>query len=339
MVMDVVATLERIAFLLERAHVPHYRPRAFRRAAETLRRLPAAELERIATAGELTKLDGVGDTIAEIVQQAMGGEQPSYLLTLEARETGRSPGAAEDLCRSLRGDCHVHTNWSDGKSSLEEMAVAARDLGHDYIVITDHSPRLKVARGLSPERLHQQLDAIAELNQRVAPFRVLGGIEVDILPDGSLDQEDSLLASLDVVVASVHSQLRAERAAMTDRMLAALENPHLDVLGHCTGRIVVGKGRKESEFDAERVFSACSRLGKAVEINCRPERLDPPRRLLSLARELGCRFAMDTDAHSPGQLDWQHYGCDRAAACGVTSESIVNAWSLDRLLAWASAHA
>ena len=276
----------------------------------------------------------MGNTIAEIVQQALRGEPPSYLLSLEAREAERPAGPASELCQALRGDCHVHTNWSDGKNSLEEMALAARDLGHEYVAITDHSPRLKVARGLSAERLWQQLGAIDALNRRLAPFRILRGIEVDILQDGSLDQEEPLLATLDVVVASVHSQLRAERAAMTDRMLAALENPHVDVLGHCTGRIVVGKGRKESDFDAERVFAACARLGKAVEINCRPERLDPPRRLLSLARELGCLFAMNTDAHSPGQLDWQHYGCDRAAACGVDAERVVNTWSLERLLAW-----
>jgi putative hydrolase len=300
--------------------------------------LPPGELERIAGAGELTALTGVGDTIAEIVQQALRGEPPRYLLALEAREAERPRGAASELCASLRGDCHVHTNWSDGKSSLEEMALAARALGHDYVVITDHSPRLKVARGLSAERLREQLDAIAELNERMAPFRVLGGIEVDILPDGSLDQEESLLAALDVVVASVHSQLRAERAVMTSRMLAALESPHLDVLGHCTGRIVVGKGRKESEFDAEQVFAACARLGKAVEINCRPERLDPPRRLLTLARELGCVFAMDTDAHAPGQLDWQHYGCDRAVECGVGPEQVINSWPLTRLLGWTSSH-
>jgi putative hydrolase len=227
------------------------------------------------------------------------------------------------------------------------MARAARDLGHEYLVLTDHSPRLTIANGLSPDRLRQQLDLVEELNATyeaeaadgvTAPFRLLTGIEVDILEDGSLDQSDELLGRLDVVVASVHSKLRMGAPEMTRRMVTAVANPHVDVLGHCTGRIVVGRGRPESEFDADLVFHACERFDTAVEINCRPERLDPPRRLLALAVDAGCRFSIDTDAHAPGQLEWQPYGCDRAAEAGIEPERIVNCMGADDLLAWSSSH-
>jgi putative hydrolase len=213
------------------------------------------------------------------------------------------------------------------------MAVAARDLGHEYVALTDHSPRLTVANGLTPERLREQLRIVADLNERFAaeatsgdaqPFRILTGIEVDILDDGGLDQDPELLAQLDVVVASVHSKLRMAADDMTKRMVTAIANPHCDVLGHCTGRLVVGRGRPESQFDAEIVFEACRQFGVAVEINSRPERLDPPRRLLSLALEMGCMFSIDTDAHAPGQLEWQVYGCARAEECGVPADRVIN---------------
>ena len=279
-----------------------------------------------------------------------GGEVPVYLRRLEA--TGGRPvaeGGAE-LRAVLRGDLHAHSDWSDGGSPIREMALAARELGHEYVALTDHSPRLTVARGLSPGRLREQLDVVAALNEELAGgspeapgFRVLTGIEVDILEDGRLDQEDELLARLDVVVASVHSKLRMPSDDMTPRMVRAVANPHTDVLGHCTGRNVSSQGRggrvrPESEFDAEVVFEACRQFGVAVEVNCRPERLDPPKRLLRLAVEAECRFAIDTDAHAPGQLDWQPYGCERAAACGVPAEAVVNALGVEELLAWTGRH-
>ena len=212
----------------------------------------------------------------------------------------------------------------------------AQALGHEYCALTDHSPRLKVANGLSAERLRRQLDVVAELNERLAPFRILTGIEVDILDDGTLDQEAELLARLDVVVASVHSNLRADSATMTKRMVYAVANPNVDILGHCTGRLVAGNRgiRPESSFDAELVFEACRRYGTAVEINSRPERLDPPSRLLRLAVERGCYFSIDTDAHAPGQLDWQGYGCERAAANEVPADRIINSLPPDELLAF-----
>jgi putative hydrolase len=239
----------------------------------------------------------------------------------------------------LKGDCHSHSDWSDGGSPIRDMALAAAALGHAYLVLTDHSPRLTVAHGLDAERLRRQLDLVAALNEELAPFQILTGIEVDILEDGTLDQDEDLLARLDVVVASVHSKLRMESDAMTERMVAAIESPHTDILGHCTGRIIVGRGRKPSTFDPEAVFGACARTDTAVEINSRPERRDPPPELLAHALQAGCMISIDTDAHAPGQLEWLILGCEQAVQAEVPVERIVNAWEADQLLAWTAEHA
>jgi putative hydrolase len=331
---DAVADLRRIAFLLERAHESTYRVRAFRTAAAVLRRRSSEEIAALVRSGELTRLKGVGEVTARCVAESVAGEEPVYLRRLVATEGTPLDGAAEALRAALRGDCHSHTDASDGGSPLREMVETAMALGHDYLVVTDHSPRLTVANGLSAERLRAQLEQIAELNAELGSgFRVLTGIEVDINEDGSLDQDPELLEQLDVVVASVHSKLRAPREEMTERMLTAVANPHVDVLGHCTGRMVTGtRKRPESQFDADAVFAACAEHGVAVEVNSRPERLDPPKRLLRLAVEAGCLFTVDTDAHAPGQLDWLDYGCTRAAACGVPTDRILNTWPVERLL-------
>jgi putative hydrolase len=330
---DPVADLRRVAFLLERAHESTYRVRAFRTAAAVLARQPREELTRLALSGELVRLKGVGEVTARCVVESLTGEEPVYLRRLEATEATPLDEAAQALKDALRGDCHSHTDASDGGSSLREMVETARSLGHSYLVVTDHSPRLTVANGLSPQRLRAKLEEIGELNAELTDFRVLTGIEVDILDDGALDQEPELLDQLDLVVASVHSKLRMPRAEMTERMLTAVANPLVDVLGHCTGRMVTGnRKRPESEFDADRVFAACAEFGVAVEVNSRPERLDPPKRLLRLAVEAGCEFTIDTDAHAPGQLDWLGNGCERAVACAVPPDRVLNTWPVDRLL-------
>jgi putative hydrolase len=334
-----VAALRRIAFLLERGREDTFKVKAFRQAAATLLPMPADEIAAHVEAGTLTGLPGVGASSARVITDAVHGVLPERLAALEEEHGGRLTAGGDGLRGLLKGDLHSHSDWSDGGSPIEEMAFTAMELGHEYLVLTDHSPRLKVARGLSAERLARQLDVVDAVNDHLGGgFHLLKGIEVDILDDGSLDQTDQMLARLDLRVASVHSKLAMDKDDMTRRMVAAVGQPRTNVLGHCTGRLVTGNRgtRAQSRFDAEAVFHACLRHDVAVEINSRPERRDPPTALLELARDIGVLFSIDSDAHAPGQLDFLVYGCERAEQAGIDSDRIVNTWPRERLLAWAN---
>jgi putative hydrolase len=335
--MGPVEALDRVVYLMDRALAPGQKVSAFARARDVAADVGDEQLRKLHADGKLTDLPGIGPSTAKVIAEALDGQVPSRLAQLE-EESVIPVGEGAEIRAALKGDCHTHSTWSDGGASIEKMARTALALGHEYLVMTDHSPRLTIAHGLNAERLQAQLKEIGALNEKLAPFRILTGIEVDILEDGTLDQDERLLAQLDVVVASVHSKLRMPREEMTRRMVMALANPLVDILGHCTGRKVVGTGRPQSQFDPEIVFAACKRFDVALEINCRPERQDPPEDLLEMAIGWGLDFSIDTDAHAPGQLEWQTYGCDKAARFGIPPERIVNTQPAMDLVAWAGSN-
>ena len=331
--MDPIAALDRALYLLDRERAPRQKVQAFVKAKAAAVELGPEEIARRAAEGSLTDIPGIGKSTAAVISEALAGVDDGYLAALDERSSV-PVGSGEELRAALRGDCHMHSNWSDGGASLDTMVRTARSIGHDYVVATDHSARLTIAHGLNEERLTEQINEVAALNDELAPFRVLTGMEVDIFEDGTLDLADDMLARLDVVVASVHSKMRMPKDAMTQRMVTAIANPHVDILGHMTNRIVAGAGRAPSEFDPELVFAACAKFDTAVEINCRPDRQDPPEELLEMAVEWDTFIAIDTDAHAPGQLEWQSFGCDKAVRCGVNPENIINTWTADELVAW-----
>ncbi|MCW3494718.1 PHP domain-containing protein [Microbacterium sp. SSM24] len=320
--------LTEIATLLERERSSRYKSKAFRAAADAIEGLTD---EQLRDAASLRRRKGVGDSTFAVIQEALAGEVPGYLADLRERAGVQ---VASNLRGLLRGDLHSHSEWSDGLTSIDLMVDAARALGHEYLALTDHSPRLRVANGLSPERLRTQLGVVAKMSGD--GFTLLSGIEVDILDHGELDQEPELLDELDIVVASAHSKLRMERGPMTRRLVKAASNPHVDVLGHVTGRLVEGSRgtRPQSTFDARAVFEACAEHGVAVEINSRPERQDPPDDLMAMALQIGCLFSIDSDAHAPGQLSLIDHGAERAERIGVPAERIVTTWPLERLREW-----
>jgi putative hydrolase len=364
--MNPVDALNEIAFRLEYDRAPQFKVQAFRRASATIAVLAPDELSARAGDGRLKATKGIGASTFEVIRQALNGETPSRLEALRAAATSPLTSAGERLKAKIRGDLHTHSEWSDGTTSIELMVDAARQLGREYVALTDHSPNLTVAHGLTAERLAEQLDVVKSLDEVEAPdgakshddsgtsssaggtsagagagagLRLLTGIEVDILDDGALDQSPELLARLDIVVASVHSKLRSDKATMTKRMLGAVADPHTNILGHCTGRLIEGSRgtRPPSDFDAKRVFAACASNNVAVEINARPERTDPPDDLIAAALDAGCLFSIDSDAHAPGQQALLDYGIERAALLGVPVDRIVTTWPVERLLEWSRA--
>ncbi|MEZ5382593.1 MAG: PHP domain-containing protein [Microthrixaceae bacterium] len=327
------AALHLAVYFLDRGFEPATKARAFSRAADVVAGLDDRELRDRAEAGTLTELDGIGPSTASVIADAVLGRTPEYLTKLDER-TRLDAGAGSGLLERCRSDLHSHSTWSDGGASVRTMAATARALGRTHLALTDHSPRLTVAHGLTPERLADQLEEVAALNAELAPFRILTGCEVDILADGSLDLPDDVLAGLDVVVASAHSKLSMPERQMTERLVRAVASPHVDILGHCTGRMLTGRGRPPSSFDAELVFAACAQFGTAVELNCRPERQDPPDDLLDLALEWNCFLSVDSDAHSPGQLEWVTHGYERLGERGIDPDRILTTWDADALLDW-----
>lgn len=235
--------------------------------------------------------------------------------------------------RGLQADLHMHTRSSDGRASVRDMALAAIGRGLKAIAIADHSPGLGVTAGLSPEKLKAQEQEIAKVRAELGDrLRVWHGVEVEIRADGSLDFPDEVLARFDVVVASLHASLRQPRAQITERALRAARNPHVDILGHPTGRLI--PNREGADLDMEAVFQAAAESGVALEINSNPARLDLDDRHARRALELGCRLAVNSDAHAPDHLDLLEYGVATARRAWLTPEAVVNAWPVDKLEAW-----
>ena len=252
---------------------------------------------------------------------------------IEAALKGRLPDLIE--LKDLKGDLHFHTTWSDGHHSLLEMAQAARACGLKYALVTDHSHSLGVARGLTVERLREQRAEIEEVNRKMGgTFRLLAGIEVEVRADGTLDLPDEALAELDLVVAAVHSGLRQGREQVTARMLAAIRNPHVDIIAHPTGRLL---GEREgADLDMEAVFRAAAETGTALEINAHPKRLDLRDVHVRRAIELGVKLAINSDAHGVNGFGVLPFGVATARRGWATAEDVINTWSVKKVLVWAT---
>ncbi|AFV11554.1 DNA polymerase/3'-5' exonuclease PolX [Thermacetogenium phaeum DSM 12270] len=232
----------------------------------------------------------------------------------------------------IKGDLHVHSNWSDGANSIEEIALAARERGYSYLAITDHSRSLRVARGLDEEKLRQQRLEIESVNRMFDDFQLLAGIEVDILPDGSLDFDDDILEEMDVVIASIHSGFKQDRDTLTSRIITAIRNEHVDIIGHPSGRLLGRRG--PYQIDMERVLDAAAETGTALEINASPDRLDLNDRYIRLGKERGVRFSINTDAHGRHCLADMRYGVLTARRGWAEKEDIINTMPLSELRKW-----
>jgi putative hydrolase len=317
------ASLAEIGYLLRRKE-DYHRARAFSRVAATLLETQP-DLARLRHRDGLEQIEGVGSGIAKVLAELVDTGSSTYVENLRS-ELGEvvapSPNPSPVTREGYRGDLHSHTDWSDGTATVLEMAAGALARGYEYLAITDHSPRMQIVNGLGPERLAAQARLIAQANQRLEGLTVLQGIEVDILEDGSLDLPDETLAGLDVVIASPHLKLRMEPAAMTERMLKAVEHPHVDVIGHPTGRRP--GSRAGAQYDFELVFKRAAERNVALEIDCDPARMDLSPEMAMLAAALGCRLAVDSDAHAVDQFVYVDLGLWTLSRSGLDPAKVLN---------------
>jgi putative hydrolase len=329
--MDAIAAaqaLSEIGYLLRQDPKEVFRAKAFSMAAWSLA-LQRPDLEALHREGRLTSIEGVGAGIAKVLAELFETGDSRYLARLreQMKQPARSDESELDFTQ-YRGDIHSHTDWSDGRATMLEMAEAAQALGYEYLGVTDHSPRITVVHGLDAERLVAQSRQMSEVQKNV-DVKLLQGIEVDILEDGALDLPDSVLEILDIVIASPHVKLRQEPAAMTERMLRAVSHPHVDVIGHPTGRRP--GSREGATYDLEAVFKEAARHNVALEIDCDPARMDLSPEMARLALELGCIFTVDADAHAPAEFAYVPMGFWMARRAGIPRARILNFRPIDEL--------
>jgi putative hydrolase len=328
--VDAVAAaqaLSEIGYLLRQDPKEVFRAKAFSSAAWAIA-VERPDLEAMHRDGTLLSLPGVGAGIAKVLAELIETGHSRYLdrLRAESGQPARDDESTLDLS-GYQGDIHSHTTWSDGRATMLEMARGAKALGYRYLAVTDHSPRIKVVHGLDAGRLLAQSQEMAEVQQQVKGLTLLQGIEVDILEDGALDLPDPVLEILDIVIASPHVKLRMEPEAMTARMMRAVSNPHVDVIGHPTGRRP--GSREGATYDFEAVLKEAARQGVAVEMDCDPARMDLSPEMARLALECGCNFALSSDAHAPAEFAYVPMGAWMARRAGIPEDRILN-WRLDK---------
>ena len=327
--IDAAQVLSEIGYLLRQDPNERFRAKAFSAASWSIA-LQRPDLVSLRRSDGLTSIEGVGEGIARVLADVIDTGQSRYLNRLreQLRQPAREGESDLDFAGYL-GDVHSHTDWSDGRATMLEMARGAQALGYSYLGVTDHSPRITVVHGLNAERLVAQSREMAEVQKQVAGLTLLQGIEVDILEDGSLDLPDAVLEILDIVIASPHVKLRQEPAAMTERMLRAASHPHVDVIGHPTGRRP--GSREGATYDFELVFKEAARNGVALEIDCDPARMDLSPEMARLARECGCTFVVDADAHAPAEFAYVPMALWMARRAGIPRDRVLNFQPLSEL--------